>query len=144
MKYIKLYEKHEVPQHTVERWASGHKRRELWRLDNTLHREDGPARIEYFPDGRDQKSLEFWYLDGTLHRLDGPAKISYLRDGSIEWEEWWLNGQLHREDGPAWIWYHPDGSIDEEQWWLKDEQAEDVHSQEEFEAWQYLKSVGLL
>ena len=46
-----------------------------WFLNDTLHREDGPA-VEY-TDGRN------WYLNGKLHRVDGPA-IEYA-DGRKRW-----------------------------------------------------------
>jgi hypothetical protein len=49
---------------------------------------------------------------GSLHREDGPAQINYYRDGSIEWEEFHIAGKIHRKSGPAQICYHPDGSID--------------------------------
>ena len=48
-----------------------------WRLNNKLHREDGPA-YEWI-DGS-----KFWYLNGLLHREDGPA-IEYARSGSKRW-----------------------------------------------------------
>jgi hypothetical protein len=87
---------------------------------------------------------ESWYLDDKRHREDGPARIWYRSDGSVEWEAWWLNDNLHREDGPAYIQYRPDGSVQKKEWWLEDEKVADVTSQEDFEAWKYLKSVGLV
>ena len=87
---------------------------------------------------------EAWWLNDNLHREDGPAYTQYWQDGSVELESWWLNGKRHREDGPAWIQYRQDGSVEEEQWWLEDEKVADVTSQEDFEAWKYLKSVGLV
>jgi len=75
----------------------------MWRLNDKLHREDGPAYIR--ADG-DQE----WYLNGKPHRTDGPAVIT--AKGT---QEWWLNGKLHREDGPAVI--YADGG---QAWWLND------------------------
>jgi hypothetical protein len=60
-----------------------------WRLNNLLHREDGPA-VEY------SFGTKLYFLNGQLHRVDGPA-IEW-RDGT---KHWCLNGKLHREDGPA-------------------------------------------
>lgn len=49
--------------------------------DTNLHREDGPAYIEYYYDGT--LFCEFYYYNNQLHRLEGPAKIYYNPDGSI-------------------------------------------------------------
>ena len=87
---------------------------------------------------------EGWYLDGKRHREDGPARIHYRQDGSVHSESWLLDDNLHREDGPAHIQYRPEGSVEAEDWWLDDRLLKDVTSQAEFEAWQYLKSVGLV
>ena len=80
-----------------------------WRLNDKLHREDGPA-IEW-ADGDKE-----WYLHGKQHREDGPA---------IEWasgyKEWYLHGKCHREDGPA-----VEGTNGYEEWWLHDEEFKDV------------------
>lgn len=54
-----------------------------------LHREDGPAYIEY--DG-----TEHWFYDGKRHREDGPAITTW--NG---WKRWYRHGRLHRTDGPA-------------------------------------------
>jgi len=58
-----------------------------WRLNDLLHREDGPA-VEW-TDGH-----KAWYLNGKRHRKDGPA---------IEWANghrtWYLNDKhLSKED----------------------------------------------
>ena len=53
----------------------------------------------------------------VLHREDGPAFIEYYYSGSIFWEEWYINGVKHREDGPAFIEYNNDGSIFCEIWY---------------------------
>lgn len=76
-----------------------------WYLNDTLHREDGPA-IE-FNDGTKK-----WFLNGELHREDGPAiewgggimswflKGKHQRDGS---KHWYLNGKplTHEEFNTA-------------------------------------------
>ena len=87
---------------------------------------------------------ETWYLGNKRHREDGPAFIRYYANGSVEEKAWYLDDTLHREDGPAWIEYREDGSVEWEGWWLDDQWLKDVTSQEDFEAWQYLKSVGLV
>ena len=40
-----------------------------------LHREDGPAKIEYRSNGH--INAEEYYKDGVRHREDGPAKLEY-------------------------------------------------------------------
>ena len=74
-----------------------------YKLNNKLHREDGPA-IEYLNGDKE------WWINGNLHREDGPA---------IEWydgdEFWYKNGKSHREDGPAIEYLN---GIKE--WWLND------------------------
>ena len=98
--------------------------------------------VKYYANG----SIEYeaWYQNGNLHREDGPAWIRYRPDGSVEIESWYRNGERHREDGPAFTEYRPDGSVEIEEWYWHDEQLEDITSLEDFRAWQYLKSVGLV
>jgi antitoxin component YwqK of YwqJK toxin-antitoxin module len=166
--YTDLYEQVQ-PEHKVARRADGTIARESWYLNGNLHREDGPARISYRhdgtvyserwylndnlhrvdgpahivyqPDGTIER--ERWYLSDELHRVDGPAWIEYRPDGTIQYEEWYLNGNWHREDGPAKIDYRPDGTIEREVWYWHGEDTE-ATSLQEFEAWKYLKSVGLV
>ena len=52
-----------------------------WRLNDLLHRQDGPA-IE-LADGDKE-----WYVNGKRHREDGPA----YKGGNGE-KQWWLNGK---------------------------------------------------
>ena len=80
-----------------------------------------------------------------LYEQAQPEKrVEYYPDGSVAYEEWSQSGKLHREDGPAYIGYLPDGSVKSEEWWLHGEKVEDITSLEDFRAWQYLKSVGLV
>jgi len=60
--------------------------------DKRLHRESGPARIRYFPDGL--ICLEQFWVNGFLHRESGPAYIRYNTDGSIDWEEFHIAGEF--------------------------------------------------
>jgi hypothetical protein len=60
-----------------------------WYKKDLLHREDGPAVIDF--DGH-----KAWYFEGKKHRIDGPAVIYPNGD-----EYWWFEGLLHRTDGPA-------------------------------------------
>jgi len=66
---------------------------------NQLHREDGPARIEYYEDGGIQK--EEYYIRSKLHREGKPAVVHYGYKESVDREEFYLHNKLHRNDGPA-------------------------------------------
>ena len=80
-----------------------------------------------------------------LYEQAQPEKrIGYYANGSIEYEAWYQNGKIHREDGPARIKYYPNSSIEFEWWYWHGEKVEDITSLEDFRAWQYLKSVGLV
>jgi len=43
-----------------------------WGKQSVLHREDGPAIVEYLTE-TDEVLAHFYYVDGVMHRLDGPA-----------------------------------------------------------------------
>ena len=98
--------------------------------------------VGYYANG----SIEYeeWYQNGERHREDGPAFIRYYANGSVKYEAWSQNDKLHREDGPAYIEYDQDGSVEIDRWWFEGKQARDITSLEDFKAWQYLKSVGLV
>ena len=55
---------------------------EEWRVEGTLHRTNGPARVTDLANE--------WWFDGKLHRFDGPA-VEYT-NGDIEW---WLFDVKH-------------------------------------------------
>jgi antitoxin component YwqK of YwqJK toxin-antitoxin module len=81
----------------------------------SLHREDGPSLICYYPDGCIHQ--ESFYISGVLHRESGPADIVYYPDGSKQ-EYFIVAGKLHRDSGPSRIDYYPDGSIYHEEFRL--------------------------
>jgi hypothetical protein len=63
-----------------------------------LHRDDGPAVIEVYPDYQGFDRHRSWYRFGVLDRDDGPAVIGGATNGQYEW---WRAGVRHRDDGPA-------------------------------------------
>lgn len=143
-KYIKLYEEdiwHNDKK--VVHWPNGKVREVKYYKDGALHREDGPAFIDYWKNGtkhfekwydggvnhrdgdepatvmyNENGGLEgqWWYVMGLMNRKNGPASILY-KDGKVNHIRWYKDGDLHREDGPANIFYEEDGGIYEE-WWM--------------------------
>lgn len=82
--------------------------------DNSkLHREDGPAIINYNSNGNILD--EIYFINGLEHRSDGPAVIQYYtadeHKNKIKREVYYKNGLCHREDGPAEICYNISGKI---------------------------------
>lgn len=72
-------------------------------VDKILHREDGPARIEWTLPSNSCR--EEYYIDGRLHRTDGPTVIIWSANRAIKHEYYCSNEKIHREDGPAIIKY---------------------------------------
>jgi asparagine N-glycosylation enzyme membrane subunit Stt3 len=92
-----------------------------YRLNNLLHREDGPAIERYNGDKE-------WYIKGRLHRENGPAL-----DLANGYKAWYKNGLPHRIDGPASEYY----SV--KSWWMNGIQIS-CKTQEEFERLMRLKA----
>lgn len=102
----------------TERWTDS---------KSELHKEDGPAFIQYFENGN--KLREVWDNHGYAHREDGPAVTEYHPDGTVRKLEWFIKNLRHREDGPAVIIYNKDGSVYSKTWyknnrWIKEESPE--------------------
>jgi hypothetical protein len=93
---------------------------EWFNKDNKLHREDGPAYIEYYENENGNIWREVYYINGNIHREDGPACIYYYENenGNIWREVYYINGNIHREDGPHVIDYFENGSIKAEWYYL--------------------------
>lgn len=99
--------------HTIlKRFLSGGIKREEWRRDGLLHRDnDLPAKIRYHSDGVIMQQT--WYQNGQRHReADQPAKIRYYENKRLRLQRWYVNGRLHREqcaedpERPATIYYN--------------------------------------
>ncbi len=64
-----------------------------------LHREDGPAVVEVYPNYDGPERHRSWYRFGVLDREDGPAIVGgRTTNGQYEW---WRAGVRHRDNGPA-------------------------------------------
>jgi antitoxin component YwqK of YwqJK toxin-antitoxin module len=75
-------------------------------------------RIKWKDDFEEDSYKEWRNDQGLFHRDDGPAYISYYPDGRIRYCAFLVNGQSQRSDGPAEIWYNEDGTIIYEKFWI--------------------------
>ena len=116
---------------------------EYYFTNGVLHRDDGPAFIEYcikeeyyneyyyeyFSKEGIRKNIssidrrqfnlytEIWFRNGSKHRDDGPAKTHWRADGPLFMQVWYQNGMKHRgNDEPSNIEYYPNGSLYIEMW----------------------------
>lgn len=91
--------------------ARSEKRTEKYYLPGTqdLHREDGPASIDYYENGN--KMYEGYYLNGLRSREEGPAFIKYRENGEMEYQVYYLNGKQHNATGPAYMEYDDNGNL---------------------------------
>jgi hypothetical protein len=72
----------------------------IWATENcVLHREDGPAKIEYYPNMA--ISQESFYFNGDYHRKSGAAIVYYRMDGSAFAELFYLHGKFLGHDQPG-------------------------------------------
>jgi antitoxin component YwqK of YwqJK toxin-antitoxin module len=62
---------------------------EMYISNNYLHREDGPAIIEYYKNGKIKS--EFYFLNNNHHRINLPASIHYNQFGKIIYENYYFN-----------------------------------------------------
>lgn len=66
-------------------------RHKIWSEENKIHRENGPAWIEYYVTGN--VKTKAYFFNGVLHREDGPAVKKYTPDGKMYSPEYYLNGE---------------------------------------------------
>jgi len=72
-------------------WSDGTVNYKIWYKINNLHKEDGPAFIEYYRSGK--VKTRTWFRESKIHRENGPAVEKYLEDGTKVGEEYFLNGE---------------------------------------------------
>lgn len=95
-----------------------------WRNeDGWLHREDGPAQINYDRDGR--VTREEWRVDGEFqklclheYKLNGDVNEIWLNIDVPSFNYWSCRSHMHREDGPADITTDKEGRIKKQDWFL--------------------------
>lgn len=101
-------------EHRVQTGANSKRVLEMWYLNgNTLHNDSGPAIV----DTRPNRIFTEYYKYGKFHRDDGPAKVEMFTDGKFNksWFRNGLqgrgNGAPPGEPGskPAYISFHPGG-----------------------------------
>jgi len=114
---------------------------EYFNDEGQLHRERGPAHIEYQGDGKTLYA-ETWYYEGKRHRTSPfgwekqpPAHIIYRQDGSTPYyKTWYKNGIISRDEGlPAKVEYTHDGKTSFAEAWY-DENGE-IHRNDDLPAY---------
>ena len=70
--------------------------------------------------------FDIFYYSGSIHRDGGPAYIEYHENGAILLEGHFIRDVLHKEDGPAYIWYHRDGTISTCDYYINGEKMPEV------------------
>lgn len=73
-------------------YSDGQVRRVVFGTADKMHRTDGPAHLQFWPNGK--IASEGYYKNGQLYRLDGPAVVEYNRSGKVKTVEYWLHGRL--------------------------------------------------
>ena len=66
--------------------------------------------FEYF-DGNLTKMEERYFVNGNLHKEEGPAIIEYYLNGRIKYEVYYCYNMIHNSIGPAHIRYSAIGEI---------------------------------
>lgn len=88
----KFYKPQQTPASTIETWPDDTLKRQEWRdIESNIHRNDGPAVIEYSKEGRVEK--EEWWQHGKRHRTDGSAVTIYEGNSLVAHEEFWIAGK---------------------------------------------------
>jgi len=91
---------------TTNYYSNGKIRKYEWWLTADhlkLHKINGPASIEYYPNGEILGTV--WYKNGLLHRTNGPAVIKYFNEVTpvAHNEYWFINGMLLTEEIFNWL-----------------------------------------
>ena len=86
---------------------------ESYYKDGRVHRDNGPAIINYNSDGTIAK--EEFYNDGYYHSNSGPS----IKEEN--YEVYHHYGKRHREDGPAVVHKDKEGNVIKEEWWINGE-----------------------
>lgn len=60
-----------------------------------LHRDDGPAFVSYFPDGK--INTKIYCKNGYVHRKGDPAEISFFLDEAIKRMVYYYKGRIHNK-----------------------------------------------
>lgn len=70
----------------------------------------------FYDKNKTKKKTEEWVKNGKLHRENGPAYLEWYDNGQIAGEGWYKNGKCHRENGPSYKQWHKNGQIWIEKW----------------------------
>jgi hypothetical protein len=70
----------------------------IYSKNNILHRDDGPAIIQYYDDGV-TILRKIWFRNGVYHRDNNlPSYIIYDEDGMQILKAWYIDGKYNRTD----------------------------------------------
>lgn len=110
-------------------------------IDKKMHKEDGPAYIEYYRNKRIKK--EIYYKNNRIHRENGPAVIHYYKNGNIKSYVYYLDNKIHRTYGPAMIEYTANGDLFSLNWVHKNKfyfyEVKKWLKEKNFDKWQEMK-----
>jgi antitoxin component YwqK of YwqJK toxin-antitoxin module len=95
-----------------------------FRVDDRLHRLDGPACESWHQNG--QLYTRQFYVEGKFHRLDGPAREYWNENGQLSYREFWVDGKRHRLDGPAAEYWFEDGQLRYQEFWVDGKQVAEL------------------
>lgn len=101
---------------------------ELFFSYTTRNNESGPSELIY-QNGR--LISESYYINNKLHREGGPAVINYDEDGNLLSEYYYINDELHRSWRPAVIKYYPNGAIKQESYYTNGILGSEVYYNED-------------
>ena len=90
---------------------------------DTVSNEKLNKEFSYYING--SIKYEEYKMNDQLHREDGPSWVYYYENGNIDQKSYWVRGNLHRDNGPAIVRYTEDGIIDSKEYWIKGKQIRD-------------------
>lgn len=80
-----------------------------WGFNNFLHSKDEPAKITYYPDGKEREI--FYCQKGVLSHGIYPAYQKFFPNGNKWIIEWHYDGKLHKKEGYASEEYDTKGNV---------------------------------
>jgi hypothetical protein len=92
-KYRKIYGGLHLPKDLWELTNKEEGEGEGYEIYTYTNKQDRNLTAVFSYYGNGNKKYEEWYINYERHREDGPAKIWYNPDGSIKGRQWWREGK---------------------------------------------------